>query len=178
MFVRPSTDIHDAESARLQSQVESLRARATSGEQSGPRLLRGPEGARELYESASTPEQKKIKKTADEFVSVLYGMLFKEMDKTVEKTGFLDGGKTEEMFRSFVLDEYSQKASSQTPNPLTHRVYEMLYEASSARRPAQNGIAADEAVGHANAAANSGAVAGTVPAIPRVRTNFMPVPAI
>jgi Rod binding domain-containing protein len=134
MFVRPTSDLSDVEGARLQSQFESLRTRAEGARGEGTRRVRGVESARELYESASTPEEKKIRETSDEFVSILYGLLFKQMESTVERSGFLDGGKTEEMFRSFTLDEYAKTASSQNANPLTHRVYEMLYEASAARR--------------------------------------------
>ncbi|OIO33591.1 MAG: hypothetical protein COS94_02275 [Candidatus Hydrogenedentes bacterium CG07_land_8_20_14_0_80_42_17] len=94
-------------------------------------IVRSPEESQRLYESAKTPEEQKIKKTADEFVSILYGMLFREMDKTVERTGLLDGGKTEEMFRSFVFDEYAKNASSNTGTVLNNRIYEMLYEANS-----------------------------------------------
>lgn len=94
-------------------------------------VVKSPEEARKHYESASTPEEKKIKKTADEFVSILYGMLIREMDKTVDRTGFLDGGKTEEMFRSFVYDEYAKEASQQRGSILNHKVYEMLYNANA-----------------------------------------------
>jgi len=94
-------------------------------------IVRSPEESQRLYESAKTPEEQKIKKTADEFVSILYGMLFREMDKTVERTGLLDGGKTEEMFRSFAFDEYAKNASSNTGTVLNNRIYEMLYEANS-----------------------------------------------
>lgn len=114
--------------AALDQQIGALRqyARPMAG-----RVVRSPEDARTLYESASTEEEKKTRDTATEFVSILYGMLFKEMDKTVERTGLLDGGKTEEMFRSFVLDDYAKAASGQQNNILTHRVYESLYEANS-----------------------------------------------
>jgi hypothetical protein len=119
MFVRPTSDLSDVEGARLQSQFESLRTRAEGARGEGTRRVRGVESARELYESASTPEEKKIRETSDEFVSILYGLLFKQMESTVERSGFLDGGKTEEMFRSFTLDEYAKTASSQNANPPT-----------------------------------------------------------
>lgn len=113
-----------------------LSAVAAAGEVDGVRVLRSVESAAHLYDSARTPEEKKIKETADEFVSTLYSMLFKEMDKTVERTGLLGGGHTEEMFKSFVLDEYAKQASSQgSNNPISHRIYEMLYDANSRHVP-------------------------------------------
>ncbi len=135
----------DARYASLQERASAVRRSAgspapeessASDAPSSLRIVRSPEQAARLYEQASTPEQRKIRETADDFVSILFGMLFKEMDKTVERTGFLDGGETEEMFRSFVYDEYAKKASTQGGNVLTHRVYEMLYEANASRRGA------------------------------------------
>lgn len=107
------------------------------GSLNGIRIVRSPEDAARLYEKANDPELKKIRETADQFVSILYSMLFKEMDKTIERTGLTGGGKTEEMFQSFVLDEYAKSASSQNANnPVSHRIFEMLYERTAATRPA------------------------------------------
>lgn len=107
------------------------------GSMNGVRVVRSPENAARLYEKANDPELKKIRETADQFVSILYSMLFKEMDKTIERTGLTGGGKTEEMFQSFVLDEYAKNASSQNSNnPVSHRIFEMLYERTAALRPA------------------------------------------
>lgn len=106
------------------------------GERNGVRMVRSPEHAARLYDQARTPEDKKVKETADQFVSILYSMLFKQLDATVQKSGLIDGGKTEKMFQSFVLDEYAKQAASQNSNnPVSHRIYEMLYEATAARRP-------------------------------------------
>jgi Rod binding domain-containing protein len=106
----------------------------------GVRITASPDEARRLYENPATPEEQKIKETATEFVSILFSMVFKEMDKTVERTGFLDGGKYEEMFRSQILDEHAKRASGQQGNELAHRVYEMLRHA--AVRPPADGATA------------------------------------
>lgn len=116
------------------------------GTLNGIRLVRSPEDAARLYEKANDPELKKIRETADQFVSILYSMLFKEMDKTIERTGLTGGGKTEEMFQSFVLDEYAKSASTQNANnPVSHRIFEMLYERTAATRPAAGAPAASPA---------------------------------
>lgn len=117
-----------------ESQLKSLREAAPAF---GQKVVRKTEEARALYNSASTPEQQKLKDTADEFVSILYSMLFKQMDATVPKSGFLDGGKAEEMFKSMIINDYAKTASSQGQNPLAHRIYEMLYDSTAARRPEQ-----------------------------------------
>lgn len=104
------------------------------------RVLASPEEARRLYENPQTPEEEKIKETASEFVSILFGMVFKEMDKTVERTGFLDGGEYENMFRSMVLDEHAKKAAGQQGNELAHRVYEMLRSAATKTETPQGGL--------------------------------------
>ena len=103
-------------------------------------ILASPEEVRRLFENPETPEEQKLKETATEFVSILFGMVFKEMDKTVERTGFLDGGQYEEMFRSKILDEYAKKASGQQGNELAHRVFEMLRAASPNVQAAREGL--------------------------------------
>lgn len=115
-----------------ESQLKSLREAMP---EFGQKLIRSTEKSRELYESAATEEEVKLKATADEFVSILYGMLFKQMDSAVPKSGFMSGGKAEEMFQSMILDEHSKSASSQGNNPLAHRIYEMLYDKTSRKEP-------------------------------------------
>ncbi|MBL4889005.1 MAG: rod-binding protein [Candidatus Lindowbacteria bacterium] len=124
-------------------QMNAVQAILNNPGDEGPKLLRSAADSRKLYENASTPEEKKAKKVADEFIATLFNMLFKEMDKTIERTGFLDGGEAENMFRSFVHDEYAKQASSQSGFGLNHRIYENLYE-STARRvePGEIGKAA------------------------------------
>ncbi|MEK8023210.1 MAG: rod-binding protein [Candidatus Hydrogenedentota bacterium] len=118
-----------ADRAREQ-QLENLR---NSAPEFGQKVIRSIDKSRKLFESASTPQEVKMKETASEFVSILFGMMFKEMDKAVQRTGFLDGGTTEETFRSMVLDDYAKNAANQGANPMTHRIYEMLYDANSRR---------------------------------------------
>ncbi|RMH55208.1 MAG: hypothetical protein D6679_12120 [Candidatus Hydrogenedentota bacterium] len=99
----------------------------------GVNIIRSRDAARRLYESASTPREKELKKVADSFVSLLYNLLFKQMDQTVERTGLLDGGPMEETFRPFLLEKYAESAASQKNFDLNYRMYEYLYE-SNARR--------------------------------------------
>jgi len=115
-----------------ESQLKSLRDAMPSF---GKSVIRSTENSRQLYESAKTEEEVKLKATADEFVSILYGMLFKQMDSAVPKSGFMTGGKAEEMFQSMILDEHSKSASAQGNNPLAHRIYEMLYDSTSKKVP-------------------------------------------
>lgn len=122
----PPVDIASKRNDQLMAPVKDLAKEK-------PKIVLSPEKSRQLYDNAQTEEEKKAKKVAGEFVSILFNMLFKQMEATVEKTGFLDGGKGEEMFRSFVTEEYSKMASSQTSFALTHRVYENLYDSMSKR---------------------------------------------
>lgn len=159
----------DQQLAHLRNALSSARVRtggatpARSGQPaSGPNYENGeilPEDKlRRLYDSASTPEEKKMKDTANEFVSILYGMMFKEMDNAVQRTGFLDGGHTEETFRSMVLDDYAKTAASQGSNPMAQRIYEMLYAANSKRVDSGAGApaAAHERIAHGLASPRSG----------------------
>lgn len=78
-----------------------------------------------------------LRETAERFSALLYGMMLEQMDKTIPRTGLLDGGRVEEIFRSFLYDEYAEMAASEAgaSNPITLAVFEMLYENHSAGRP-------------------------------------------
>ncbi len=71
-----------------------------------------------------------LREAAEKFSSMLYGLMFKTMDASVEKTGLLDGGEMEETFKGFLLENYAGQAATQdgASNPLTLGVFEMLYE--------------------------------------------------
>jgi len=133
----------DASATAVQQQVAALGRLSQPSD--GINIVRSLEEAAKLYENASTPEEQKLKDTASEFTSLLFGMMFQEMDKTVERTGLLDGGRTEEMFRSFVYNEYSKSASRQSSMSMTHRIYEQLYDATVKKKasPAAAGLSVE-----------------------------------
>lgn len=56
-------------------------------------------------ESVKDKSREKLRKATDEFEEIFVTMMLKEMFKNLGKTGFLDGGKHEEMFRDMLVQE-------------------------------------------------------------------------
>lgn len=87
----------------------------------------------EAYEAAgragAAPELKRLRETADEFGAILYRMLLKQMRATVEKSGLLDGGRGEEIFRDFLDDEYARSAGRQGGGPVPLALFEQGLQA-------------------------------------------------
>ncbi len=58
-------------------------------------------------------EMEKLQKASKLLESFFIFYLFKQMDKTIQRTGFLDGGIAEEIFRDMLYDEMSKKIAEQ-----------------------------------------------------------------
>lgn len=90
------------------------------------------------YEAAASagakPEIKRLREISDDFASILYRMMLKQMRATVEKTGLLDGGHAEDLFRDFLDAEYAREAGRRGGADVSLHVFEQAleaYEASS-----------------------------------------------
>jgi len=70
----------------------------------------------------------KLKKTAQEFESVFITQLLNTVQSTVEKSGFMSGGKIEEKFRSMMNQYVAQDiAKSPTANfGIAKQMYEQM----------------------------------------------------
>jgi Rod binding domain-containing protein len=64
------------------------------------------------YDKPSDGEHQKLKKAAQEFEGVFIKQLLDVMDKTVERSGLLDGGSAEETFRGMLNDEIAKSIST------------------------------------------------------------------
>ncbi|MCK9223726.1 MAG: rod-binding protein [Candidatus Muirbacterium halophilum] len=53
----------------------------------------------------------KLKKSCQDFESIFVNQLMKSMRSTVQKTGFISGGRGEEIFQSMLDEEYSNEIS-------------------------------------------------------------------
>jgi flagellar protein FlgJ len=52
-----------------------------------------------------------LKKSCQDFESIFVNQLMKSMRNTVQKTGFITGGRGEEIFQSMLDEEYSNEIS-------------------------------------------------------------------
>ena len=69
-------------------------------------------------------EQKKLWDACVEMESLLVGRMMKEMRKSVEKTGWINGGHAEEIFEDMLYDEYSLDISRNSNLGLAKMLYE------------------------------------------------------
>jgi len=69
-------------------------------------------------------EQKRLWDACIEMESILVGRMMKEMRKTVEKTGWINGGHAEEIFEDMLYDEYSLDISRNSNLGLAKMLYE------------------------------------------------------
>jgi Rod binding domain-containing protein len=69
-------------------------------------------------------EQKRLWDACVEMESLLVGNMMKEMRKTVEKTGWINGGPAEEIFEDMLYDEYSLGISRNSNLGLAKMLYE------------------------------------------------------
>ena len=71
-------------------------------------------------------EQKRLWDACIEMESLLVGKMMKEMRKTVEKTGWINGGPAEEIFEDMLYDEYSLSISRNSNLGLGKMLYEEM----------------------------------------------------
>src|SRR5689334_17001241 len=55
-----------------------------------------------------------LMKTARQFEGIFFKQMLDAMDKTIDRSGFMDGGNGEEMFRGMLYDKISEINSTRT----------------------------------------------------------------
>ena len=81
---------------------------------------------------ANDPERKKLYNACVEFESIFVKMMLNQMKKSVDKSGFIDGGHAEEIFEDMLYDEYAKQISKNESLGLAEQIYDSL----SAQLPA------------------------------------------
>lgn len=76
--------------------------------------------------SAEKPDEIRLQKACTEFESVFIAFLLKEMRATVDKSGLIDGGQSEELYQSMMDAELSRKMSAAGGLGLAKMLYEQL----------------------------------------------------
>ena len=71
-------------------------------------------------------ELEKLKNVSDEFESLLINEMLKAMRKTVNKTGLIDGGMTEDIFGDMLYTEYSKSFSKSKTFVVSDMIYKQM----------------------------------------------------
>ncbi|GHV18726.1 hypothetical protein AGMMS49959_01290 [Planctomycetales bacterium] len=71
-------------------------------------------------------DERALRMSANEFVGVFIGQMYKVMGESVGKSELMNGGAGEEMFRTMLYDEYARQAAHQDRTGLGETVYQSL----------------------------------------------------
>lgn len=61
--------------------------------------------------AGSAQDRETLRKSAKDFESIFVGMMLKSMRASIQKSGFLDGGNAEDIYKSMLDQEYSKMMS-------------------------------------------------------------------
>lgn len=79
-----------------------------------------------LVHNAASKDDKELKKACKEFESVLTGMMFKAMRKSVMKNDLFGSNKEEEMFSDMLDTQMAEESSEKNPNGIAEMLYRQL----------------------------------------------------
>ncbi|MBI4666866.1 MAG: rod-binding protein [Nitrospinae bacterium] len=82
-------------------------------------------------------EKEKLTTLAKEFESVFMGQMLKAMRSTVQKSGFIDGGRGEEVYSSLLDDELARNMAYSRTSGLSEALVQQLLSVSQGSNPAQ-----------------------------------------
>lgn len=73
---------------------------------------------------------KEIKKLAQDFESIFSGIMLKSMRASIQKSGFMDGGNAEDIYRSMLDQEYSKSMAQTSNSSLAKNIEQYLIDAA------------------------------------------------
>jgi peptidoglycan hydrolase FlgJ len=81
---------------------------------------------RTLEKAIEEKDEKKLKKACSDLEAIFVNMMFKQMRSTVQKSGLMDGGSSEEMFEDMLFEKYTEEASKGQGTGLGDILYKQL----------------------------------------------------
>jgi flagellar protein FlgJ len=104
-------------------QAQAARQDAAAGSAKGMGSAKGISVAKEKHTRAD------VKQVAEEFESLFLGIVLKSMRDTVGKSGLMDGGNAEDIYRSMLDTEYAKQMAAQRHTGIADNVESFLLEA-------------------------------------------------
>jgi flagellar protein FlgJ len=96
-----------------------------------------------LRNAVNPRDRQQIKQSAEDFESLFLNIVLKSMRDTVQKSGLIDGGNAEDIYKSMLDDEYSKMMATQRKTGLANEIERFLLTAVAATtKPAAAGEAA------------------------------------
>lgn len=79
-----------------------------------------------VLDKAKQDKREKIKEAAQDFESLFLNIVLEKMRKTVEKSGLIDGGNAEDIYRSMLDQEYAKIMSQENFTGLSAMIEKQL----------------------------------------------------
>ncbi len=80
----------------------------------------------ELVANPGVSSKDALREAVDDFVSIFMAQLFKQMDESIPRSGFIEESFGQKWFREMLYDEYAKSASKQALKPLGDALYKQL----------------------------------------------------
>ena len=71
-------------------------------------------------------EKKRLRQVSEDFEALMINQMLKEMRKTVDKSGLIDGGMAEQIFEDMLYDEYAKEFSKTKTFGLADIIYKQM----------------------------------------------------
>ncbi|WP_297297676.1 rod-binding protein [uncultured Brachyspira sp.] len=71
-------------------------------------------------------EKNRLRKVSEDFEALMINQMLKEMRKTVDKSGLIDGGMAEQIFEDMLYDEYAKEFSKTKTFGLADIIYNQM----------------------------------------------------
>lgn len=71
-------------------------------------------------------EKKRLREVSEDFEALMINQMLKEMRKTVDKSGLIDGGTAEQIFEDMLYDEYAKEFSKTKTFGLADIIYNQM----------------------------------------------------
>jgi flagellar protein FlgJ len=121
-----ATELYDR--SRVQRDLAAARERARAAGSAGPA---GSATAASAARRSDVDRQSKLYKAALDFEAIFVKQMLNAMRKTVDKSGFVEGGMAEEIFEDMLYDEYAAKMTRVAGFGLADQVYLQLVRAGA-----------------------------------------------
>jgi Rod binding domain-containing protein len=82
--------------------------------------------SRDVKDPEHAKKNAEIKQLSEDFESLFLGMVLKSMRDSVQKSGLIDGGNAENIYRSLLDDEYAKQMASQHHTGLADQIADFL----------------------------------------------------
>ncbi|HQF09734.1 MAG TPA: rod-binding protein [Spirochaetota bacterium] len=115
-LVRVPAKAASAEDEKVGASFSSVLSKSVREGGSGPAAVKPKRAAQE----------KRLWDACIEMESLLVGKMLKEMRKTVQKTGWMNGGFAEEIFEDMLYDEYAMSLSRNSNLGMAKMLYDEL----------------------------------------------------